>query len=208
MFETLMNFFTENITIIKDFIISFAAIVTASVAFFGLKSWKKEAKGKKEIEIAYDLLRSIYSLREQIKSFRSPLYSGWEFPEGYADNFLDSSCEETFSAYSHLYFNRWERIRVVLVEFESLALSGEAMWGEQSRQKTDSLLRLIDELYVNMEIFLRDKQSCGEDFKTNRDFGDNVKSVLTAHSTIENEMSNKIKESIDQLESFLKPHLS
>ena len=42
----------QTASIIKDLLLSIAAIVTMFVALYGLNAWRKELKGKTEYEIA------------------------------------------------------------------------------------------------------------------------------------------------------------
>ena len=65
----------EVITAIKDVLLGLAAATTAVVAVIGLKNWSRELKGKAEFEIARNMIRATYKLRNELQICRSPFYS-------------------------------------------------------------------------------------------------------------------------------------
>lgn len=73
----------EYITAFKDICLASAAIITTTVAIFGLRSWSKEIRGKADFDVARGLIRATYKLRDEISYSRSPFTSANEFPSGY-----------------------------------------------------------------------------------------------------------------------------
>jgi hypothetical protein len=73
----------EVLSIIKDISLSVAAGVTAYVALTGLGKWEKELNGKANFDVARELARSVYAVRDGIAYCRSPFTEAQEFPEGY-----------------------------------------------------------------------------------------------------------------------------
>jgi len=58
-------------TIIEKSITALSALAIATVAIWGLKSWKKETKWKRENELLFDLLEQLYRIKESISQIRS-----------------------------------------------------------------------------------------------------------------------------------------
>lgn len=140
-----MNFH-EILTIIKDLLVSIAAIVTAVVAIKGLHSWQKEIKGKAEFETARLLLQSTYKTRDNIKACRSPFISGHEYPEWYKGPIGIHSSKEKKDAHIYLYKNRFNPILVSVQELDLAVLESEALWGNTVKLEIDKLKACISEL--------------------------------------------------------------
>ena len=112
----------ELLSIIKDFTISCAAIVTAYVAYTGLEKWQKELRGKANFEVARALIKSVYKLRDEIGYCRSPFISAHEFPDGYMGVRGNHSNEEEGEAWAHVYTKRWEPVGKTIQEFDAAVL--------------------------------------------------------------------------------------
>ncbi|OQY20711.1 MAG: hypothetical protein B6I35_10155, partial [Anaerolineaceae bacterium 4572_32.2] len=68
----------EYITLAKDVVTILAALVAATVAIMGLRTWRKQLRGKTEYELARRLLRSVYRVRDAIRIVRNPFISSAE----------------------------------------------------------------------------------------------------------------------------------
>lgn len=58
----------EIVSVAKDIILAFAAIVASYVGIKGLGTWRRQLKGNAEYELAKNILTAIYELREAIAS--------------------------------------------------------------------------------------------------------------------------------------------
>lgn len=58
----------ENITFLRDI----SLLIGIWVAIYGIDSWRREHKGKREIELAEDVLALFYEARESVKYLRHP----------------------------------------------------------------------------------------------------------------------------------------
>ncbi|MGD0653640.1 MAG: hypothetical protein ABSA16_04795 [Thermoguttaceae bacterium] len=61
----------EYITLAKDIILAISALAAAFIAWRGLATWRKELKGKSEYEIAKQVLKAVYKVREAFKIARN-----------------------------------------------------------------------------------------------------------------------------------------
>src|SRR6266850_7233997 len=173
----------EIITVVKDVLLGLAAATTAIVAVLGLRKWRQELEGKAHFEAGRNLIRATYRLRDTIGACRSPFYSAYEFPEGYKGGLgAQHSADEETRAWIHIYKNRWAPVWTALQDFDSHTLEAEALWGSTIRTKTDALRTCVRELNLAMDAVIRDKASDGQDFKSNRDFGKEMRSIVAASS--------------------------
>jgi len=198
----------EIISAVKDVILGIAAATTATVAVIGLKSWSRELKGKAEFEVARNLIRATYKLRDELQNCRSPFVSALEFPEGYQGALGKTSAQEEAQAWSHVYKKRWEPVWSAIQEFDSHTLEAEALWGKEVRARTDQLRECVKELYVAIDALISDKANRGEHFQSDKEFGRKIRSTVSAsRDDEENELSKKISGAIGAIEGQIRPHL-
>ncbi|OIN27962.1 hypothetical protein [Vibrio barjaei] len=192
--------------IVKDIAVASAAVTTSAIAIMGLKSWKRELKGKTEFEVARALILSTYKLRDELKYARSPWVSGHEFPDDYPQNPSIRTPQIEAEAYAFVYGNRWKPVSVALQEFEAQALEGEALWGVSNKTKTQELRQCVRNLQVSIEAFINDKATGGENFRADRVFGQSVKADVWGTEN-DNVLTDKINASIAAIEKEIRPHL-
>ncbi len=195
----------EIITAIKDILLGAAAATTAIVAVVGLKNWSRELRGKTEFEVARNLMKATYRVRDKLQYSRAPFVAAGEFPSDYPCP-QAATAEQKAQALNYVYRNRWEPVREALQELETHVLEAEALWGGDIRAKTDELRQYARELQVAMESIVDDKAQRGEDFKTDKDFGKKMKSTAHASRGDEtNELNMKIKQAVNAIEDQVRP---
>ena len=198
----------EIITAAKDVILGVAAATTAIAAVIGLKSWSRELKGKAEFEVARNLIRATYKVRDELQNCRSPFVSAYEFPEGYQGAPGRSSEQEEAGAWSHVYNKRWKPVWSAIQEFDSHSLEAEALWGKEIRTCTDQLRQCAKELRVALDAIISDKASRGEDFRSDAEFGRKMRSAVSAsRDDEENELTKKILGAVGAVEKQVHPKL-
>lgn len=182
-----------------DLVTAIATLGAVVVAGVGLRTWRKELKGRADFETARQLARDTYALREALGTFRAPLYSSAEFPDGDIDS---------AEGYASMFQNRWRPLGAALATFESTSLEAEALWGAPVREKTDRLRRCVVRVFVAVEAFVDDKRSGGRDFKSDPDFGKRTRADVAGTPDSEtNQMSVEIAAAVRDIEDFLKTHL-
>ena len=196
----------DLISSLKDIALAIAAGVTAYVAITGLNRWQKELSGKATFEVARDLARKTYLLRDELKRCRSPFFAANEFPEKPA---LGSSTtpDEDGKKWAHVYQGRWKPVQEAVQGFDAASLEAEALWGDEIRAKTDELRKCVVSLSVDIDAFISNKFSGGEDFK-DRDFGKEVEAGIWETKPDKNQLSIRISSAIKGIEDVVRPHLA
>jgi hypothetical protein len=198
----------STITAAKDIVLGASAAVTATVAVLGLKGWRRELKGKADFEVARALARATYKLRDELTLCRSPFVRGEEFPAGYNSLSVKSAKEEA-DAWAHVYRSRWEPVRLALQEFDGQALEAESLWGVAVPEKTQAFRSCAVELLVAIQAFVDDKAHNGDDFKSNPDFGKQIRSkVFSLGEGKDNSLSSQVLDSVKGIETLLRPYLA
>lgn len=197
----------EVFSIMRDIALAGAACITAYVAFTGLEKWQKELRGKANFDVARELAKSVYLLRDQVSYCRSPFTAAAEFPEDYRGKSGKHSSEEEGQAWVHVYKKRLEPLSTAVQAFDAATLEAEALWGNPIKEKTLKLRQCVQSLQVDIEAFIRDKYSGGEDFKDN-EFAKEVKEGIWDVKSEKNKLTQRINKSIEEIETEIRPHLS
>ncbi|QBZ84062.1 hypothetical protein GHNINEIG_02137 [Hydrogenovibrio crunogenus] len=196
-------------SIIKDIALSAAACTTAYVAYNGVEKWQKELKGKANFEVARDLAKTLYSLRDEISYCRSPFVAAQEFPESYVieQSKRKLTPEEKGQAWAYVYTKRWEPVSSAIQAFDAATLEAEAIWGQEIKEKANKLRQCTRSLEVDIEAFIENEYSGGKHFK-DREFGKKVRQSISDTKSKENELTQRINKAIEGIELEIKPHLS
>lgn len=195
-------------SVIKDIFIAGAAGTTAFVAYTGLEKWKTELRGKANFDVARELIKSVYKLRDELCYCRSPFVLASEFPEGYKGSLNNPTNEEKGQAWAHVYSKRWESVGSAIQNFDTAVLEAEAIWGATIKVKAQELRKCVRNLQVNIDTVIDNEYSGNIIFKEDPEFAKEVKSSVSDTNSKENELTNKINAAIEGLESEIRPHLS
>jgi hypothetical protein len=193
----------EIVSALKDVTVACAAALTAWAAVIGLSKWRRELKGKTEFDLAFDLAKVTYGLRDELRACRSPLVSGSEFPPG--SDMLASSQDPQVWVY--VFQNRWKSVTNVLPDFDSRALAAEALWGSAVRSKTDELRKCVWELYASMQSFIENKAAEGEDLRADPAFGKEIRKAVFSSGSKDNPLDQRIECAIQGIEDQIRHHL-
>ncbi len=141
--------------LIKDILTFLLTAIGLYIAYSGLLTWKKQMKGTKEFETAYNLNYSVLKLREALKQVRHPAIWPSESVkavkfarEKYPDK-SDSELDE--DAHGYVYEMRWEQISKASTEMESHLLAAEVLWGKDILNLTKPLYEKISELNLSLK---------------------------------------------------------
>ena len=170
--------YTTEITLIKDILVSVAAITTATLAIFGYSKWKKEIKGKSEYSLAKDILSSVYKVKRGFSIVRNPMIMAYEYPEGILDDYGMVPREQDYEATAHVYEKRWEKFSDFFKELEEKVLDGSVEWGMDFEELIKPMRECRAELKVCIMNFLERKKNPLERELSNREKKNEEKSVL------------------------------
>lgn len=169
----------EFYIIAKDIITFILTVIGLVIAGNGLATWKKQIKGTKEFDTAYNLYYSTLKLREAIKNVRNPAI--WlpeiDIAKKHTKEKNPQRTEEYIENNSHVlvYEMRWEGIIKASTEMESHLLAAEALWGPE----ITNLIRPLNKKVTELNIALR--QNFNPDLRT--------KNQLELHDIIYNQSS-------------------
>jgi hypothetical protein len=191
-----------NIPVVKDFILATAAIVTSSVAVFGLRKWREELRGRTEYEVARRVIRGLYKVRDGFRTVRSPMVWAHEYPEGNSGSAGTTSSINEKTADMHVYQNRWKYLAEAFVELEAETLEAEVLWGGD----IEKLMREIRSCRAELLISLREYFAKLERVPDNREQYRQVMEKIAAFDD-EDPLSKRTAAAIGALEARMRRHL-
>lgn len=198
------------VTIIKDVSTCLTAITAAVVAVLGLRAWKKQLKGKTEYELARNLLRATYKVRNSFMDARNPTPDYEEIMQALEDAKIENYPELDMESFIHreraMFNNRSRKIREAFVELDSLSLEAEVIWGSEVRENLRSLTQCASKVnqkiikYLEMLNYLlnESEEVAGIDVTDVYAWPDDPE---------EKNFTIEINEAVSQIENYLKPRL-
>lgn len=201
------------ISVFKDIVTAAAASIAAIVAVKGLQAWSKQLKGKTEYELARRLLRAVYRVRDAIRAVRNPVQTSEETAAAFKEsNEIPTAtllnADLNFKINEAVYQLRWRRVQEAMTDLQVEMLEAEVSWGKEVKLKTDPLHICTRKLYISTRRHLRSlNPRLVEQLDPNaREALDHIIFELDAEGSDET-FSNEIRNSIETIEEFLKPHL-
>ena len=102
----------EIVTLLKDLVLSGAAITGAVVAVKGLGTWQHQLKGQSEYELSRRILVSVFKYRDAINGVRHPAMWAYEMPSPPEEEATKMSREQIrFYGTSKAYQARWDKVQ-------------------------------------------------------------------------------------------------
>jgi hypothetical protein len=201
---------TEWLTIIKDISLIIAACVGSIVAIKGLNTWKIEQRGRVAFELARNLLANTYRLRDQVNNLRAPFMSAAEMKNPPDDSPFAKTDE---GKYFYRQYSGYEGRLTPLSEtrkkiFVDLA-EAEALWGSNIRKEYNKLFSIINELVVEINMYLDQLNPEKPMFQNKLDYKDDLKRVRIMFGTgsEKDKYAKKINEVIESIKNCIQPHL-
>lgn len=182
----------ELASFIVNIVLAVVAISGVIIAGLGLKTWRKQLKGTTEYELAKRLLLEVYRIRNAIGYVRNPFLRVTE-----ADS-KNKDVPWEVSAYE----KRWKELRKAIAKFDTASLEGEVIWGTEVLNLKKDLHKIINELYIVVESFIRSKQNPA----SRRELTEKEERIL--YDVEDDDPYNKgLDAIIKKFEDYVKPHL-
>lgn len=163
-------------SVLKDVIVSAAAIFTAFVANKGISKWRSEEAGKADFELSRRIGKAIFRMRDVMQSARAPFVVASEFPEDY--NPHNAGPKKEASAWAHVFNERWMPVRDCAIEIQALRNEAEALWGNSIIPMLDKLVSLANTLRLAIDAYISNESADSEHFKRNPEFGQRIRAQV------------------------------
>lgn len=202
----------EIFTLIKDIILSIAAIVGALVAFKGLNTWKLQHQGQSEYELSRRILVTLFKYRDAISAARHPAIFSYEMPapsENESKNMSQNQIQ--FYGHSKAYQARWDKVQEQRTNLYADLLESEAIWDDELKKLFKVLFNLEYELLTNIQHHINLINPDIDEHKKEaiRNIDKNKRDILYDNLSEEGDEYRKdFLLGVEEIEKYLKPKLS
>lgn len=133
---------TQVVSLARDFSI----LIAVWVAIYGIDSWRREYRGKRQVELAEDVLALFYEAHDAIAYLRHPLALSSEFEDiPRAENETDQQWEARRNA--SVVFKRYNERQELFNRIHSLRYRFMAQIGTREAEPFDELRRIVNEIF-------------------------------------------------------------
>jgi len=128
-------------------LLQFISIMGAScVAIYGINAWRRELKGKREIELAEEVLSLFYEIRELVSYIRSPVGFLGE-GETRIKNNGETVQETTRLNRAFVVYERYEKVKDKFVKLFSLKYKFMAIFAKTGKP-FDDIFKIREEIFL------------------------------------------------------------
>ncbi|NVM53142.1 MAG: hypothetical protein HWN66_05525 [Candidatus Helarchaeota archaeon] len=126
---------------------SLAVIAAALVAIYGISSWRREMKGRKEYELAEEVLTLFYEAKDKISAIRNPLSWSGEGQSRKASPEEKPEEKEAFDR-AHIVFERYQRYQETFNRLHALHYRFKTIFGRDKVKPFDDLNKIVRDIHT------------------------------------------------------------
>lgn len=203
---------TEIVALLKDLVLSGAAITGAVVAVKGLGTWQRQLKGQSEYDLSRRILVSVFKYRDAISGVRHPAMWAYEMPSPPEDEAAKMAPEQIrFYGTSKAYQARWDKVQAERTSLYADLLEAEAIWGAELKQLFKKVFDLEHELFTRIRHYIElinpDTSEAKKEAITKID--NKARDIMyDDFGEDPDEYKKDLISAIEQIEKYLKPKLS
>ncbi len=185
-----------------DWVVAFAAAAAAWQGWRSLSNWRKEAGGRRRLELAEEVLVKVYEVADALAEVRNPF--------GHLDENMDregrANEEKRLQEYRDMYypiFSRLGRHRGTVVSLRALRFRSRAIFGDGFQDALDQITVLYDEVAKAVAELYYDLPWDGE--QTEERFQRHVQLREIIWSSSDDKFSSELNDRVTAIEKTLRP---
>lgn len=199
------------IGVLKDLVLTAAAVTGAYVAIKGLGTWRRQLRGQSEYELSRRILLTLFKYREAMNGARNPVMWAHEMPSLPREEAAVLTDEQVhFFGVSKAYQNRWDKVLEQRRLLDADLLESEVMWSGDLRVICAPIFKLESELAgaIRRNLDLRNPDK-DDETKTHIElFNKRVRDVLYEDLGVDVDPFKKdLSGAVIEVEKYLKPKL-
>ena len=137
-----------------SFIREFSLLIGIWVAIYGIDSWRREHRGKREIELAEDVLTLFYEARDAIKYMRHPVSSADEWSD------VEKSPNETEAQWqarkdANVAYKRYNDRKDLFNKIYAMRYRFMAQIGPAQAQPFEDLNQIVHNILISAQLLAR-----------------------------------------------------
>ena len=202
----------ELVALVKDLILSGAAITGAVVAIKGLNTWQRQLKGQSEYDLSRRILVSLFKYRDTINGVRHPAMWAYEMPTPPDEEAKSMSRDQIrFYGTSKAYQARWEKVQNERTSLYADLLEAEALWGGELKELFKVVFDLEHELFTSIRHYIEliNPDTAEASKEAIRNIDKKRRDIMYDDLSDEgDEYKNDFKIGVENIEKYLKPKLT
>jgi len=200
----------ELVSLVSDIALGISAVVVAVVAFFGLRTWRKELTGKAKFDVARNVMLLGFKLRENFKWARNP--GGWSWE--YANRTRQENESPELSAVLDQWYAKNQRLQLLvenLQKLEEAAWEAEILLNEDSGKCVQEAFNTYRSSYAELSSAIysyfetRHDEAIGQDVRQRQEEQKELKKEI--YSAARDDFSKRIDQATEQLATALKTYV-
>jgi hypothetical protein len=182
-----------------------ATAFAACVVIYGINSWRREFKGKRDIELAEEVLELFYRAQDAIRAIRSPLGYASE-GQKVIERLKTEKKESEISHWMAVLTERYECREEVFQKLHALRYRFIARFGKDKAKPFDDIKQSISKIFISakMLFILQKPKKDGEiDIKDNASINNKIRTYeadLTWGDDEKDEITPMVEAAVKQIE--------
>ena len=154
------------IGVVSAMIYAIATIFAALVVIYGIRSWRKEFRGKRQIELAEDVLELFYNIRDAIEAIRYPLY--YEDESSIGEGSENENEEKKLRDRANIVYKRYKERQDIFNKLYAMRYRFMARIGKDKVQPFEEIRTIIRTILVSADDLAQLWVECYRYSNTNR----------------------------------------
>lgn len=125
-----------------------ALVIASMTAVYGVNEWRRQLKGRREYELAEEVLTLVYDCRDRLRFIRSPFAHKGEGSTREADPAETPEQSELLNR-AYIVFERYEKNSEVFSELFKLRYRFVAVFGRESAKPLEELKQSLNDVFVS-----------------------------------------------------------
>lgn len=139
--------------LVSNLAIATASVVTPILGIFGFRSWRRELTGKTKYQSAHKIILSLYKIRDQIDTVRTPFFDITEYHQPSATCADLKLLKDGFRQEAYAYNNRLVSLKELYGELRVLSLEAEALWPSEVKKYFEDAANHLNKLFITARTY-------------------------------------------------------
>jgi hypothetical protein len=126
-------------------------IIASITAIYGINEWRRELRGRKEYELAEELLTFVYDCRDRLRAIRSPFARHGEGSTREADPGETKEQTELLNR-AYIVFERYEQNQEAFSKLFALRYRFMAVFGQDDAAPLEEFRRALNDVFISAQM--------------------------------------------------------
>ena len=138
----------DAVNIIESTVVILASLITSGTVIYGVNAWRREAVGKRKLELAEEVLALFYEARDAIRYIRNPFSQVGEGSTRIAAP-NESPEEKQINNNANIVFERYNKRQDMFNKLYSIRYRYMAHFGKDASKPFDELNKIVNEIFIS-----------------------------------------------------------